>query len=244
MLSLVGPSMTATRHTITADFTRVTSTTKTAAMVEVDVMPFLDRTIYGGPFGSYYAALSDLGADYVRFAPWFPNPKVVVTELTPPNCNATHPATNWNSKLFDGVMRDFFAAVCGPNAAAGECKRSVVQQLSTMPAWMYVDGYDYTKLPSEPWNTTNPFDVYTAGKALKDPSCGQMARYFARLAGWYTAGGFHDECGHWHASGLKYKWAGLSVLNEDEHHIAPDDGQAYTTCYDAVRAAVVCCEGR
>ena len=60
--------------------------TNTAATVEVDVMPFLGRTSSGGPFGAYYEALSGLGAEYVRFAPWFPNPRVVVTELTPPDC--------------------------------------------------------------------------------------------------------------------------------------------------------------
>ena len=155
----------------------------------------------------------------MRFAPWFPNPRVVVTEMTPPNCNATHPATNWDSTAFDEVMSDFYSAVCGPGAADGACERSVVQQLSTMPSWLFVDGYDYTKLPADPWNTPDPFDVYTAGSALKDPSCAEMARYFARLAGWYTAGGFHDECGHWHASGLRYAWYGLSILNEDEHRI-------------------------
>ena len=47
------------------------------------------------------------GSEYVRFAPWFPYPRVVVTELEPPDCTATKPATNWNSTLFDGVMRDF-----------------------------------------------------------------------------------------------------------------------------------------
>ena len=80
-------------------------------------------------------------------------------------------------------------------------------------------------LPTYAWNTTNPFSDYAAGGSLKDASCGQMARYFARLVGWYTAGGFHDECGHWHASGFNYTWWGVSVLNEDEHHIAPDDGE-------------------
>jgi hypothetical protein len=40
------------------------------ATVEVDVMPFLGRTSYGGPFDGYYSALSNLGAAYVRFAPW------------------------------------------------------------------------------------------------------------------------------------------------------------------------------
>jgi hypothetical protein len=29
------------------------------------------------------------------------------------------------------------------------------------------------------------------------------------------------------------------VLNEDEHHIAPDNGSAYTKCYDAIQREVV-----
>ena len=66
----------------------------------VDVMPFLGRTDYGGPFNAYFEALSNLGSEYVRYAPWFPNPRVVVTELTPSDCTATKPATNWNSTLF------------------------------------------------------------------------------------------------------------------------------------------------
>jgi hypothetical protein len=33
-------------------------------------MPFLGRTSFGGPFDGYYTALSNLGAAYVRFAPW------------------------------------------------------------------------------------------------------------------------------------------------------------------------------
>ena len=93
-------------------------TTNTAATIEVDVMPFLGRTDYGGPFNAYYQvrlrsmsskrtrtypprhiqyhgcyqALSDLGAEFVRYAPWFPNPRVVVPELTPSDCTevSTH----------------------------------------------------------------------------------------------------------------------------------------------------------
>ena len=37
---------------------------------------------------------------------------------------------------------------------------------------------------------------YANGGALVDKSCQQMARYMGRLVGWYTAGGFEDECGH------------------------------------------------
>jgi len=61
-----------------------------------------------------------------------------------------------------------------------------------------------------------------------------MARHIGRIVGWYTAGGFEDDCGHWHASTFNYSWYGLSILNEDEHGIQPEGGVAYTTCFDAV----------
>jgi hypothetical protein len=108
-------------------------------------------------FEGYYEALSNLGAEYVRYSPWFMNPRAVVPELTPSDCTKTKPATNWNSTYFDGIMRDFMAAVCGPNAEDGQCKHSVVQQLSTMPSWLYEDGacqHGATScLPLNPWNT-------------------------------------------------------------------------------------------
>ena len=50
------------------------------------------------------------------------------------------------------------------------------------------------------------------GHQLVDETCGTMARYFARIVGWYTAGGFHDECGHWHPSGFKYNWWGAGAI--------------------------------
>jgi len=100
---------------------------------EADLPPILQ----GGPFNAYYEAMANLGAEYVRYAPWFANPRVVVPELTPSDCTKTKPATNWNSTYFDGIMRDFMAAVCGPDAVQGTCKLSVVQQLSTMPSYMY-----------------------------------------------------------------------------------------------------------
>ena len=60
-----------------------------------------------------------------------------------------------------------------------------------------------------------------------------MARFAARFVAWYTAGGFTDECGGVHTSGLHYNWTYLSVLNEDEHHMVPEDGPEYTVCWDA-----------
>lgn len=60
-----------------------------------------------------------------------------------------------------------------------------------------------------------------------------MADYFARLASWYTQGGFTDEYGHWHASGYHYKVDYWEVLNEVdfEHDMTPE---TYTALYDAV----------
>ena len=76
------------------------------ATVEVDVMPFLGRTSFGGPFDAYSEALSGIGASYVRFSPWYPNPRVVVPELRPSDCTPSKPATNWNSTMLDDVVRE------------------------------------------------------------------------------------------------------------------------------------------
>ena len=134
-------------------------------------------------------------------------------------------------------MKDFMTTVCGSRAEQGECDRlSVIQQLSTMPAWMYHGGMPLSDIPSNPYiPTPGGHKQYESGSSLVDPSCRTMARHIGRVVGWYTAGGFEDDCGHWHASGLNYSWWGLSILNEDEHGIKPEGGVAYSTCFDAVR---------
>ena len=108
------------------------------------------------------------------------------------------------------------AAVCGPDAVHGKCTHSVVQQLSTMPSWLYVDGTDPKTINPDPWQY-NGFEDYNHGTKLKDESCKPMAAYMSRLVCHYTSGGHHDDCGHFHASGFHYNWTGLSVLNENEH---------------------------
>ena len=114
-------------------------------------------------------------------------------------------------------LRGCAGARCGAEAVNGACKRSVVQQLSTMPSWMFKSGYctdgSASCLPAYPWNSTTKIGgkYGNQGSELVDGSCGQVARYIGRLVGHYTAGGHHDECGHWHASGLHYQWWGLSI---------------------------------
>ena len=227
---------------VTVDWDTPIKTVHTAATIEVDVMPHLGRTKEGGDFDGYYQTLQNLKAGFVRFAPWFGYPKVVVAELFPPECSPTGRGSSWNASLISAVLADFMAAVCGVRAADGECDggRSVVPQLSTMPEWMYEpDGRNRTaELPADPWQfPSDKFDYYLVkGRPLRDPSCREMARYAARWVGWFTAGGMVDECGVRHSSGLRYNWPLLSVLNEDEcdswrrtvgaHQLASNQGSA------------------
>ena len=61
----------------------------------------------------------------------------------------------------------------------------------------------------------------------------EIADYWARVAGWYTQGGFKDEYGKWHGSDHHYKFDYWEVLNEVEyeHNMTPE---LYTKIYDAV----------
>ena len=113
------------------DFTKVLRTVKTSAQIETDVMPFLGRTPDGGDFNGYFNSLQNMGAEFMRFSPWFGYPQVVVPELVQTKCQGSEA----NYTLMDGIMRDFMTGVCGEKAADGECKFSVSQQLSTMPSW-------------------------------------------------------------------------------------------------------------
>src|ERR1051325_1141802 len=47
-----------------------------------------------------FEALKNLGADYVRYVPWFPYPKMAVAELKPP----TKTETFWDFKYLDSTM--------------------------------------------------------------------------------------------------------------------------------------------
>ena len=192
-------------------------------------------------FPGYFEALSSMGNAHVRFAPWFGYPRAAVLELEPADCGAGG-GSSFNSSVLDGTLADFMLAVCGPRAALGECAggRSVVPQLSTMPAWLYVpDGKNRTP-PEDPW--AYPLDdmnyYVVRGQPLVDPTCGAMARYAARYVAHYTAGGHTDECGVVHPSGLFYNWPLLSVLNEDEYDTPPHGGIEYTICFDAWKAEI------
>lgn len=170
---------------------------------------------------STFRALHELGADYVRFVPWFPYPRLVVAELQPP----AHGRTYWDFSRIDPIVDDFMQATEG---------HSVIMNFSTIPAWMFRT----SKLVPYPEDPNQVDWDYTQGTELRDLSMKEVAQYYARLIGWYTQGGFRDELGQWHASGHHYKIAYWEVLNEidAEHRWTPE---AYTRFYDTVSAAML-----
>lgn len=187
---------------------------RTTPTLQVVINPLLRR---GSPIhDAVFANLKELGADYVREAFWHPYPKLAVAELDPP----THDKTSWNFSLIDPLVTDFLHATAG---------HSIIFSPSTNPAWMYRTKKP-VPYPADPdkltWN-------YTQGKELRDPSCSGLADYYARMASWYTQGGFTDEAGHRHTSGYHFSIPYWEVFNEIdvEHQPSP---QQYTTCYDAI----------
>jgi len=161
-------------------------------------------------------ALSDLGADYVRFQPWFPDPKYAVAELYPPE----NGKTSWDFSLVDSPTQEFVNTVRG---------HPFLMNICTIPQWMYK-----TEKPVDPLRTT--FD-YEQGTELRDPSMKEVGDYFARYVSWYTQGGFKDEYGKWHESGHHFTIPYWEVLNEPdlEHDTYPE---RYTALYDTITDAV------
>lgn len=197
---------------------RVTKELRTTPTLQVVVNPPLRR---GTPVhDNAFQALHDLGADYVRYVPWLPYPRLGVAELAPPKDGKT----SWDFSLIDPMTIDFLEATKG---------HSVVLNFSTIPQWMYKTdkpiGY-----PDDP---NKPVWDYEQGTELRDTTFKEVADYYARLLSWYTKGGFTDEYGKRHESGYHYSIPYWEVLNEVdfEHDMTP---QTYTRLYDAIVTAM------
>jgi hypothetical protein len=203
---------------VAVDWNKVERTSRSTPTLQVVVNPPLRRgnIVHDGAF----AALHDLGADYVRYVPWLPYPRLAVAELEPP----TAEKTSWDFTDIDPMTIDFFNATRG---------HSTILNFSTIPQWMF-------KTPAPVGYPVDPNQAvwnYTQGSELRDPSMKELADYYARLVSWYTNGGFTDENGKRHESGYHYSIPYWEVFNEveAEHHTTP---QQYTERYDAVTAAI------
>lgn len=197
---------------------KVIQESRTTPTLQVVVNPPLRR---GTPVhDNAFQALRDLGADFVRYVPWLPYPRLAVAELESPKDGKTF----WDFTLIDPMTIDFLEATKG---------HSVVLNFSTIPQWMYQTDKRVV-YPDDPnkvvWD-------YEQGTELRDGTFQEVAEYYARLLSWYTKGGFTDEYGKRHESGYHYSVPYWEVLNEVdlEHHISP---QTYTRVYDAIVIAM------
>ena len=203
---------------VNINWDKVLTVSKTTPTLQVVVMPPLRR---GSPIHDrVFQALRELGADYVRYVPWLPYPKLGVAELDPPKDGKT----SWDFSLIDPMTEDFM------NATAGH---SVILNFSTIPQWMFKTD-EPVPYPADPDEVTWK---YEKGTEFRDPSLKEVGDYFARLVSWYTMGGFTDEYGKRHESGHHYKIDYWELLNEveSEHHMTPE---TYTKFYDALVAAI------
>ncbi len=96
------------------NWSAVLRSVQTSSQIETDVMPFLGRTPDGGDFNGYMNSLQNIGAEYMRFSPWFGYPQVVVPELVQTQCQGSQA----NYTLMDGIMRDFMTGVTPPPLVA------------------------------------------------------------------------------------------------------------------------------
>ena len=196
------------------DWNKTLRISKSTPTLQVVTNPMLNpgSPIHDGAF----SALKALGADYVRYVPWLPYPKIAVAELDPP----TPDRTSWDFTYIDPVTKDFLGATEG---------HSTIINFSTIPAWMF-KADQAVKYPDDPnqvfWN-------YTQGTELRDPTGKELGAYFGRLVSWYTRGGFTDENGKQHIYGYHYTFPYWEVLNEieAEHNTTPEQ---YTQRYDAI----------
>src|SRR5262245_62761400 len=89
---------------VVVQWSAVRSVSKTTPTLQVVVNPPLRRgtAVHDGAFQT----LHDIGADYVRYVPWLPYPRLGVAELEPPGTGKT----SWNFSLIDPVTIDFLEA--------------------------------------------------------------------------------------------------------------------------------------
>jgi hypothetical protein len=197
---------------------KVIRVSKTTATLQVVVNPPLRR---GTPVhDNVFRALHDLQADYVRYVPWLPYPKLGVAELEPP----ADGKTSWDFSIIDPMTIDFLDATKG---------HAVILNFSTIPQWMYKTDKPvaYPRDPNQvSWN-------YEEGTELRDPSAHEVGDYYARLLAWYAKGGFTDEFAKKHESGYHYSILYWEVLNEVdfEHQM---NVETYTKIYDSTVAAM------
>ncbi len=109
-------------NSVTIHWQQVTRVSKTSPTLQVVVNPPLRRGTQ--VHDNAFRALHELQADYVRYVPWLPYPKLGVGELDSP----VDGKTSWDFSLIDPMTIDFLESTRG---------HSVVLNFSTIPQWMF-----------------------------------------------------------------------------------------------------------
>ncbi|HEY6900751.1 MAG TPA: glycosyl hydrolase family 39, partial [Puia sp.] len=208
----------ASAQTKPIDWSNIASVSKTTPTLQLVENPMVRPS---SPIHKQtFRALKDLGADYVRYVPWFPYPKMAVAELKRPDKNNTY----WDFTYLDSTMQAVMEATQG---------HTVVINFSTTPVWMWKTD-SVVAYPADPYKTCWN---YNQGTQLVDTTMKEIADYYVRLFSWYTKGGFTDELGRFHKSDHFYKIPYWEVLNEMdfEHSMSPE---FYTKLYDVIVSAL------
>ena len=135
--------------TLSVNWKKIISVSKTSATLQVVENPMVRNSSSIHP--NTFKALKNLGADYVRYVPWFPYPKMAVAELKRPAKDKTF----WDFTYLDSTMQAIMEATEG---------HSVVINFSTTPAWMWKTDAE-VKYPENAYE--NGWD-YNQGTVLRD----------------------------------------------------------------------------
>src|SRR6202035_685356 len=143
---LTRPSMAQDQPTkVAVNWDKVIRVSQTTPTLQVVVNPPLQR---GTPVHhNAFKSLHDLQADYVRYVPWLPYPKLGVAELEPPKDGKT----SWDFSAIDPITIDFLEATKG---------HSAILNFSTIPQWMYKTDKPVT-YPSDPNQVTWDYEQGT-----------------------------------------------------------------------------------
>jgi len=207
----------AQRQSLKVNWEQTVSVSKSTPTLQVVGNPMLRRK--AAMHDASFTALKQLNADFVRYVPWFPYPKLAVAELEPPA-----EKTSWDFSLIDPMTIDFMENTKG---------HSVILNFSTIPQWMFKTD----KPVAYPADANQVGWSYAGGTQLRDTTMKELTDYYVRLISWYAKGGFTDELGKYHKSGHHYDIPYWEVLNEPdlEHQMSP---QTYTRIYDAMVTAI------
>ena len=203
---------------VTVDWNAVSRVSRTHLSVQVVTNPLLRRG--SAIHQQAFEQLKALGADHVRYVPWYPYPRLGVAELAPPTRNAS----TWDFTHLDPLVVDFMRATAG---------HAPVLNFSTTPAWMWRTSQP-VPVPADP--NTIDFGYCQGTELAVAPS--EVAAYYRRLIEWYTRGGFTDESGRRHDSPHHFTFDYWEVLNEidAEHRLSP---QLYTELYDEIVSQIM-----